>query len=252
MASTVENWRRGRSIGVTNDPCAYARSIIELKTLAPDADADYDVFGCNYSLGERLFVDMYRILGEDATWQGLRDLYVKSLVEDDVDDLRGTALDIKHVQEVFRSAPDSSVAIGLWYDGTEAYDVSELDLRPADPTLSSINGHIDEAYINIGEDGPGVSSFSMKDAGDRTIWLNLDYSYSVTDGPHKLLLDLVQFYEDGFEFRRGSVEITAESQYIGGGSSVSVGPDRWAPGRYWVYLYDGDRKVADVQYEVTP
>ena len=23
------------------------------------------------------------------------------------------------------------------------------------------------------------------------------------------------------------------------------------PGRYWVYMYDGDRKVAEVAYEVT-
>ena len=252
MASSVENMRTGNSIGVTNDPCAYARSIIELKALAPDADADYDVFSCNYSLGERLFVDMYRILGEDAIWQGLRELYAKSLVEEEDDDLKGTALGIKHIREVFRSAPGSPVTIRRWYDGTETYDVSQLDLSPAESTLPSINGHNDEAYINIGEDGPRVSSFSVKDARDRTVWLNLDYSYNVEGGPHKLLLELVEFFEDGFEFRRGSVEITAESQYIRGWSSVSVGPNRWAPGRYWAYLYDGDRKVFEVQYEVTP
>ncbi len=74
----------------------------------------------------------------------------------------------------------------------------------------------------------------------------------MTNSSHKLCLDVVEFYEDGFEFSRDSVEITAESQYIGAGSSVTVGSDNWAPGRYWVYLYDGDRKVAHLQYEVTP
>ena len=74
----------------------------------------------------------------------------------------------------------------------------------------------------------------------------------MTNSSHKLCLDVVEFYEDGFEFSRDSVEITAESQYIGSGSSVTVGSDNWAPGRYWVYLYDGDRKVAHLQYEVTP
>ena len=252
MASSVENRRTGRPIRVTNDPCAYTRSIIELKILGPDADADFDVFGCNYSLGERLFVDMYRVLGEDAVWQRLREMYINSLLEDDADDLRGTALDIRHVREVFRSAPGSSVTIERWYEGTDTYDVSQLDMRPSDPTLPSFNGHVVEAYINIGEDGPDVSSFSVGDVGDRTVWLNLDYSFSVTGGPRKLLLDLVEFYEDGFEFRQSSVAITAKSEYIGGSQSVSVGPDKWIPGRYWVYVYDGDRKVADVQYEVTP
>ena len=84
------------------------------------------------------------------------------------------------------------------------------------------------------------------------LWLNLEHSCSVTNSSHKLCLDVVEFYEDGFEFSRDSVEITAESQYIGAGSSVTVGSDNWAPGRYWVYLYDGDRKVAHLQYEVTP
>ena len=97
-----------------------------------------------------------------------------------------------------------------------------------------------------------MSSFSVEDVANQTVWLNLDYSYNVTGGPHKLVLALVEFYEDGFAFRRGSVEITAESQNIGGVSFAYVGSDKWAPGRYWVYLYDGDRKVADVQYEVTP
>ena len=252
MAAAIGNRRTGEPIGVTNAPCAYARSITELETLAPDPDADYDVFGCNYSFGVRLFVDMYRILGEDAVWRGLRDLYDKSLMEGDADDLKGTALDIRHLREVFQSDPGVLVSIGRWYDRTEDYDLSHLDLRPADPTLPSINGQIDEAYLQIGEDGPSVSSFSVEDPADQTVWLNLDYSYNVTGGPHKLLLDLVEFYEDGFEFRRGTVEITAESQYIGGVSSAYVGSDKWAPGRYWVYLYDGDRKVVDVQYEVTP
>ena len=252
MTYAIESERTGEPIGVANAPCAYAPSIIELESLAPDPVANHEAFGCNYSLGVRLFVDMYRAMSENAIWERLRDLYNKSLMEDSADDLKGTALNIKHLRQVFHSDPGALVSIGRWYDRTEDYDLSQLDLRLSDPPLPSINGQIDEAYVNIGEDGPSVSSFSVDDVADQTVWLNLDYSYNITGGPHKLVLDLVEFYEDGFEFRRGSVEITAESQYIGGESSVSVGTDKWASGRYWVYLYDGDRKVADVQYEVTP
>ena len=123
MASTVENKRTGKPVRVTTDPCAYARSIAELKALAPDRDADL----CNYSLGGRLFVDMYRTIGDNAVWKSLRELYDRSLVEDYADDLKWTALDIKHLREVFQSSPGAAVSIGRWYDGTEDYDLSQLD-----------------------------------------------------------------------------------------------------------------------------
>ena len=29
-------------------------------------------------------------------------------------------------------------------------------------------------------------------------------------------------------------------------------PDSWATGRYGVYIYDGERKVAQVEFEVVP
>ena len=251
MASVVENRRTGEPLRVVFDPCADARPIIELEALAPDNDADDGVHGCNYSLGVRPFVDIYRTLGPDAMWQGLHDLYDKSLMEDSADDMKGTALDIRHVREVFQSEPSALVTIERWYGGTEDYDLSQLDMHPTDPTLPSINGHIEEAYVTIGEDGPKVSSFSVGDAAAQAVWLNLDYSYNFTGGPPKLVLDLVEFYEDGFEFRRDTAEIAAESQYIGGGYLVAL-DSQWAPGRYWVYIYDGDRKVAEVQYKVTP
>ena len=68
-------------------------------------------------------------------------------------------------------------------------------------------------------------------------------------------LEIVEYYEDGFEFNRRSVELIAEARYSGGTSWFSVEPPpsrKWAPGRYWVYILAGDRKVAEVQYEVTP
>ena len=251
MASTIENRRTGKPVGLSNDPCTYARTIAELEVLAPDPDSD-DEFGCNYSLGERLFVDMHRTIGNNAVWKGLRELYGRSLVEDDADDLKDTALNIEHLREAFRPVPAASVVITRWYDGTESYDLTQLDLNPADPSLPSVNGRIDEAYIQIGEDGPKVSSFSAQDVGEHTVWLNLDYSYNVTGGPHSLLLSFAEFYEDGLHFRRGTVEVIAEDQYTGGTSYIPVGPEQWVLGRYWVYVYAGDRKVAEVEYEVTP
>ena len=253
MASTIENRRTKKPVGVTNGPCIYAQTIAELEVLAPDPDTD-DEFGCNYSLGERLFVDIYRAISEDEIWRGLRDLYAMSLVEDDVDNLKGTAVNIEHLQEAFQSDPGVAVSIARWYDGTEDYDISQLDTGPADPSLPSINGRIDEAYVAIGWGGPAVSEFSAQDVTD-SVYLTLKYSYNVSAGSHEVPLEIVEYYEDGFEFSRRRGELNAEAKHIGGTAGFSVGTNpsrKWAPGRYWVYVYEGERKVAEVQYEVTP
>ena len=253
MASIIEGARSGRPIGVTNHPCAYAASIAELERL--DISRGDTEFGCNYSLGERLFVDLYRTLGEGRFRQGFRDLYAASEVEDDADDYSGTPMGIEHMKEAFRSDDGAAnTVIGRWYDGTEPYDLSHLDNGPVDANLPGINGRIDEAYITVSQDGPAVSAISAQDATG-WVYLTLKYSYSVSGQSREVPLEIVEHYEDGFEFDRTSDVLTAEAQYIGATSWLSVGSaptQEWATGRYWVYVYAGERKVAEVAYEVTP
>ena len=253
MASVIEGARIGRPIAVTNTPCGHAGSIAELEGLGV-AQGDIE-FQCNYSLGERLFVDLHRTLGYERFQQGFRALYLASEAEDDADNLRGTSVGIEHIGEAFRSDDGAENAvIARWYDGSEPHDLSRLDTAPVDPSLSSINGRIDEAYVSMKTDGPAVSAFSAQDVND-WVYLTLKYSYNVSGGSHEVPLEIVQYYEDGFEFSRRSGELTAEARYAGGTSWFAVGPppsQKWAPGRYWVYVYAGDRKIAEVQYEVTP
>ena len=209
---------------------------------------------CNYSLGERLFVDLYRTLGHERFQQGFRNLYVASVVEDD-DEIPGTAVGVEHVRDAFSSDDGSgNVVISRWYDGTEPYDLSRLDASPAAPILPSINGRIEKAYVITSLDGPAVTTFSAQGVSDY-VYLALEYAYAVSSGPREVPLEIVEFYEDGFEFSRNSGELTAEAKYIGGTSWFAVGqppPRKWAPGRYWVYVYAGEQKVAEVSYEVTP
>ena len=119
-------------------------------------------FRCNYSLGERLFVDMHRTMGEERFQQGFRALYLASEVEDDADNLRGTSMGVEHIREAFRSDDGAeSAVIARWYDGTGAHDLSRLDTTPVDPSLSSINGRIDEAHVSMRTDSPAESTFSV-------------------------------------------------------------------------------------------
>ena len=253
MASVTDGARTGRPIAVTNAPCGQTGSLAELENLGISV-GDIE-FRCNYSLGERLFVDLYRTLGHERFREGFRDLYLASEIEDEADDLPGTALGIDHVGGAFRSDDGlESVVISRWYDGTEPYDLSRLDTGPVAPNLPGINGLIEKAYVITSLDGPAVTTFSALNVDD-WVYLALEYAYKVSGGPHEVPLEIVEFYEDGFEFSRQSGELTAEVRYIGGRSWFAVGqppPRKWAPGRYWVYVYAGERKVAEVSYEVTP
>ena len=253
IASIVEGARTGQLIGVTNPPCGYASSITELKSLGISRGGIE--FRCNYSLGERLFVDLYLTLGDERFRQGLHALYLASEIEDDADDRRSTSVGIEQIREAFRSDDGAeSTVIARWYNGTEPYDLSRLDPHTVDPGLPGINGRIDEAYIATSTDGPAVSVFSAQDVTD-WVYLTLKYSYNVSGVPHEVPLDIVECYEDGFEFRRRSSTLSAEAKYIGGTSWSSVGQSptrKWAPGHYVVYVYAGDHKVAEVEYEVTP
>ena len=195
---------------------------------------------------------MYETLGDEKFKQGFRSLYLASTLEDD--DGSGTALGIEHVRHAFRSEDGAaSAVVARWYDGSEPYDLSRLDASPVDPSLPSINGRIDEAYIVTRTDGPAVSTFSAQDISD-WVYLTLKHSHSVS-AAREVHIEIVEYFEDGFALRRRTSKLTAEPQYTGGTRWFSVGspPSRkWAAGRYYVYVYTDGRKVADVEYEVIP
>ena len=253
MAAIVESARTGRPLGVGSPPCAYAGNIAELEFLEFDSS---DVgFRCNYSLGSRFFTDLHRTLGAERFRQGLRELYLTSKVDHDTDDYRGTSLGIGHLKDAFRTDDGAAeIVIARWYGGTEPYDLSRVDRSQVDPSLPSINGRVEEAYLTGGVDGPRVISFPVQGPSDWLV-LNIKYSYSVSNGPYELPLEIVEYHQDGFAYRRRNSTLTAEARYIGGTMRFSVGKaprERWAPGHYAVFVYAGGRKVAEVYYEVTP
>ena len=252
MAAIIDGGRSGRALGVSRPPCANVGNIAELESLEVKR-GDLEV-ECNYSLGERLFTDLYRTLGAERFRQGFRELYQASTMEDDIDD-RGTSLGIGHVKTAFRTSDGAAdIVIARWYEGTEPYDLSGVDRSEVDPSLVSIDGRVEEAYLTAGEYGPRVSRFSAKGLGDWMI-LNIEYSYSASGGPNEVPVEIVGYYQDGFAYLRESGTLTVEEGFAGSTAWFSVGrepTEKWAPGHYAVFVYAGGRKVAVVYYEVTP
>ncbi|GEM_PF-874435 len=250
MGSVSERARTGRPLGVTNVPCAHAGNIADLEGGHAGAAPQY---GCNYALGERLFVDLYRVLGDGRFQRGFRRLHLLSQAGYEPGAGDGASPAIGHVREAFRSNDGAAdTVIARWYDGTEPHDLSSLDPGPVDPELPRINGRIDSARIVLAINGTQRFRFSVRDIDDR-VYLRLRYSYSVSSA-REVSIRVVELYEDGVVFRVRSHTLAAEPGYVGGKWWVPVGADTaraWARGRYWVYVYADERKVAELLYVVT-
>ena len=249
MMSITEDGRAGAPRLAISYPCPELRGIAELEASDPNA---LTTRKCNYSLGGRLFLDLSYTLGDTAFQQGFRNLYLMS---------EASQIDISHIKEAFKAgAPDQGILVdavlGRWYDGTEEYDTSYLDRGPADPDLPSINGRIEGAYLSLLQGGPPVLSFAGSD-GTEPVWLTIDYSHPSDGGSREIQLEVVDFFEDGFMFRRREATIRTTPGYGGSSHHVKVGftgigrSTATEPGRYWVYVYHEGRKVAEVEYEVT-
>lgn len=79
-------------------------------------------------------------------------------------------------------------------------------------------------------------------------------SYQAPDKLKEVELEVVEFYEDGLVMARQDKTVAAEPGYIGVTHWIPLGllpGQQWAAGRYYVYVYDGDRKVAEASYYVT-
>ena len=257
MEFSVEKARVGRGLIADRYPCGYVSSIAEVVALDPEQLSPADT--CNYSLGERIFLDLYRNLGEATFRQGFNRLYQLRQVLDEF--LWPTYLDISHVRNAFQPiAPAATAVINRWYDGPTPRGIAPPDSGPVNPSLPAINGRIEGAFVGFNQDGQEelgspVTRFSAAEVSDRWLFVYLTYTFPRTTGPKVQPLEYVQYYEDGFAFGQRERVYTFEPSRTGAWSGISVGspPDRkWATGRYWVYVYDGDRKVAEAAYEVTP
>ena len=259
MASASENARTGQPVKVTNAPCGYVRTIAELENLGVTSEDGADsAFTCNYALGERLFLDLYRSLDEDSFREGLRDLYLLSQVEDEDEMQDDTEVGIEHVKTAFKESegtetPIIDVIAARWYDGTEPFDASALDTGPADPRFRTIDGRIHTAYLSATQEGTPLTSISANAVED-WLWLFLRWDKSVGSNT-EVPLELVHYYEDGFEFIRSSVTFTAYGYSTGNSWWLPVGQsptEPWAPGKYRLHVYNEGRKLVELEYEVTP
>ena len=264
--AVAENSAAGRPLSLKRGPCIHARTIAELETVDPE-QVDPE-FTCNYRLGERIFHDLYRNMDETTFRLGFRRLYMLSQFDDPEDGCEGTKLNVCHVKAAFTTeVPEETAAtaekvINRWYDGSEPYDLTHLDGSAVDPGLPSINGEITDIFISLDQDWPvdvdtrtdQLSITDLKQLEGR-VFVYRKFSFPYTSKRIAIPLDTAQYYMDGFIYSRKISEFYFKPGKSDGWWRTRIGPsdaEQWRPGSYGVYMYDGDRKVAQVEYEVTP
>ncbi len=238
MASEYDHRRNGRPRFVWGHPCPYGGAIAELDF---SIDSEY---GCRYNLGSRLFMDLFRSLGEDRFREGFRALYLAS--EDE-----GVSLGARQIEEAFGGTAVVRAVVARWYHGSAPYDLSHLDSDPVDPALPTIAGRITGAYVT--PDGRGEAAHTLAAGTYTRLELVLEFAYRVDEAAKTLELEVVEFYEDGFAFFRQTLTLEARPHSDASTARLFVGTggDNPALGAYYVYVYDGERKVAEVRYAVS-
>ena len=257
-ATYVEYLAEGSPLEPVNYPCSPASTIhyLENKGFTESDPA----FACNYAVGERFFLDLYGNLGEEQFRRGFRDLY---LSVKETDPFGTDAAGMEEVRTAFgdfqskgpaNSFNPVSHAAERWYEGKMTDREDHPDPRPVVAELPTINGWINRTYVSMTEGGTSVEEVPASHPG-AWLWLTLQYSHDYAGPPKELNFEIVEYYEDGFPYRRDTLTIQAERRYSGGVQWISVGPgpsQEWAVGRHWVCVYHEGRKVAQVEFEVTP
>ena len=263
-------------------PCPIAGNIAELERLERQHGIKTD---CSDALGERLFQDLWRTLGDSDFRQGLGNLYLMARSGSPVGGCGYAKAGMCKVAAAFKAAAPADAAsivdkvLARWYYNSEPYDNSHVDASQPNPKLPG-GVEITRAYISLDGDRPEetrTGRFSASEIQER-VYLSLHLSFPAVQQARELPLTVVEYFEDGFPYRVMDRTPTLHTGRTQSTSSYSVGPhtpgdswivkdtpDRtrivwgnveapptWAAGRYWVQVYHGEQKVAEVEFQVTP
>ena len=257
IAGLVELRRTGGVLEPDNVPCSFYRSLLHLELAQPDLDSYGGL--CHYSLGERLWLNLYSHLGEAGTLGVFRAFHAS--VSADAEAEMPTE---QHLTSAFLTPdltlPDAAVRNLLL---SKHYSpVINADTRPVRPEIPALNGRVTDVMLmkfsngEIAEIYSGFFSIPASRIVNRhSLVLQIQF-----DAPLPADIDLtfgiLEYYEDGFVFDR----TVTEHNFKAGSTAALVPlagigfiPDfSWPTGLYWVYTYHAGQKIAELYFDVAP
>ena len=246
MSNLIEAYHRWQTTGVpmtaSTYPCPHFSNIQQLESANPRKNED--TFRCSYSLGERVFLDLWQKMGDVPFREGAQRLYQQTQAGEEGAKIADAI-----------TAFDRRETLERWYSGTDTEVGQAIDGDTPTWTLEEIHGSIDDAAIILQEGGAKMTSFSAKShRGPAYLWFHYNHPTFVEES-WTVDLTMVEVFEDGLTYNIRPMEMTVKGIHVGGNWRISVGPQKghqWKPGEHHVILYDGGgTKVAHVSWSVT-
>ncbi|MYC34341.1 MAG: M1 family metallopeptidase [Chloroflexi bacterium] len=234
-------------------PCPYYRTIEHLRAENPDYRFSLGSL-CNYSLGERLFINLDRSIGHTAFATGFRNLHQRlSTYEDDEID-QGLSL-----MSAFCSSCLTSNASFSSAGYTLARRYGEMILTDTSDPTGTIAGLGSSPSVSLRDYGHNSRQYRIAEVSasspDQRRWLRLYFS-DATNPPETVRVGVQQYHEERYPYYSAWQERTVYQSESGPAAWFHVylgDPFRRAPGHHWVYVYnESGQKIAEAEYQVVP
>ncbi len=233
-------------------PCPYYRTIEHLRADNPQYRVSQGGL-CNYSLGERLFINLDRNIGHTAFTAGFRDLHQRlSTYEDDEID-QGLSL-LRAFCPGCESNPwnlgSGGNTLARYYGEKVLTDSSAPN--GSLPGLGPVWGNVPIVDYFDENRQYGVAQVPAS-SPDQRRWVQLRFN-DVVNPPDTVNIYVVLYHEDREPYMVWPQEMKVLSDEGRAWFYAYLGdPPRRAPGHHWVYIYNEDwEKIAEAEYQVLP
>ena len=234
-------------------PCPYYRTIEHLRADNPQYGVEPSYGSqCNYSLGERLFINLDRSMTRPQFNAAFRNLHLRlsTYEQDEID--QGLSL-TRAFCPGCAANPRNLGSIGHTLARRYGEKVLTDSSAPTGsvPGLGKVQGNVPIVSHDYNYQY-GIAEVSAS-SPDQRRWLQINFS-GVTNPPATVKIRVVQYHEDREPYSVCSQERTVHTRdgrawfyaYLGN-------PQRRAIGHHWVYVYNEQgQKIAEAEYQVLP
>ena len=258
-AYTVKRQFGDNDVRADNYPCPYYRTIEHLRADSPQygVEPSYGSI-CNYSLGERLFINLDRVMTDTAFNTAFRNLhwrlstYETNEIDQGLSLVRAFCLQCRQQQapQYQINLPATGHVLARRYG-----EMIFTDSSPADGAVPGMGQSV-LAYVrdpNNRNRQYGVPQIPAS-SPDQRRWVTVLFD-NVANPPDTVKILVIQYHEEREPWGVWAQERPVYSNEEGDAwfNAYLGAPTRRAAGHHWVHIYnESNQKIAEVQYQVLP
>ena len=261
MAVVSEFHRADRQMDPDNVPCSFYQNILHMELSGPELSSYGGL--CQYTLGERMFLDMHQTIGDAGFFPAFRSFHDRITEDEDLD---FPAID--HLRQAFLpsglNGPEETIRklmLAKHY-GPNFETVSD----PVNTAIPALNGAVVSTDLlrvretdngfEIIEQLSGFPRISASRVVGRYLFVLSIRTAEPLPEDTEAEFEFVEYYQDGWVFDRTTTARIYPAGYEGGITAVGgigfIPNFRWPTGLYWFHVYHEGQKVAEMYVEVTP